>query len=81
MFSYCFYDETYEDKVFVLECGIKSGIMHTVKYALKMRKAIVVLGGLDSIGDLSGNEEILNNSLGRNSFYAHKGKTKGGVKF
>ena len=52
------------DKVFVLECGIKSGTMHTVKHALKMRKPIAVLDGADSIGDFSGNEEILNKSLG-----------------
>lgn len=52
------------DKVFVLECGVKSGTMHTVKYALKMRKPIAVLDGADSIGDFSGNEEILNKSLG-----------------
>ena len=52
------------DKVFVLECGIKSGTMHTVKHALKMRKPIAVLDGVDSIGDFSGNEEILNKSLG-----------------
>ena len=52
------------DKVFVLECGIKSGTMHTVKHALKMRKPIAVLDGTDSIGDFSGNEEILNKLLG-----------------
>ena len=52
------------DKVFVLECGIKSGTMHTVKHAVKMRKPIAVLDGADSIGDFSGNEEILNKSLG-----------------
>ena len=52
------------DKVFVLECGIKSGTMHTVKHALKMRKPIAVLDGVDLIGDFSGNEEIMNKSLG-----------------
>ena len=52
------------DKVFVLECGIKSGTMHTVKHALKMRKPIAALDSTDSISDFSGNEEILNKSLG-----------------
>ena len=52
------------DKVFVLECGIKSGTMHTVKHALKMRKPIAALDSTDSISDFSGNEEILNTSLG-----------------
>lgn len=52
------------DKVFVLECGINSGTMHTVKQAFKMRKPIAVLDGADSIGDFSGNEEILNKSMG-----------------
>ena len=50
------------DIVIVIECGMKSGTMHTVNYAVEYNKSILVVmpPKKDFSGDFSGNKKIIN---------------------
>ena len=48
------------DVVVVIECGEKSGTMHTVEYALKMHKPVACYY-TDRGGDYSGNKKLIDN--------------------
>lgn len=50
------------DIVIVIECGMKSGTMHTVNYAVEYNKSVLVVmpPKKDFSGDFSGNKKIIN---------------------
>lgn len=53
------------DSIFVTECNVHSGTMHTVRYAHKYNKDIYVYDAYDkTLGNYDGNEHIIKNFNG-----------------